>query len=803
MKYSLDWIQRHIDGTLPRLEQIVSEITEKAFEIEGTETHGSDTILEIKVLPNRAHDALSHRGMAREIAALFGLKRKDFAFGWPKTDPEVPSVNISLVNPEWCPRYIGVRVDGVEIKESPKWLRERLEAVGQRSINALVDVTNFVMFDIGQPIHAFDARKLKGGITVRLARKGETMTTLDNKELLFDGTELVIADDEGVLALAGVKGGKRAEVDTTTTSIVLECANFHPTRTRQTSVKHNIRTDASKRYENGITSRLAEEGAKEALGLLLELFPEARVAEPTDKYPRPEREYTTGVSAREVRTLLGVDITERDIADIFSRSGIQFELLSPREHIVYLARTMVGKTYRRGASVTYDAPSEFDCSSLVSWLYKEAGYSIPRISVDQFAYARPISERELLPGDLVFANTGTLQNEGGIHFSTREWMPGTPVPGGIDHVGVFIGEGEIIHATSFHGRVVQEKLAESAQFSMGRRYGRIIGGTEERFVVQVPPERLDLRRPEDLIEEIGRNYGYNNIPAAVSSVGKLGSAHPRLWYGNIVRRFLLERGYSEVYTYSFAKKGEGDIEVMNPVGKDRPYIRRDLSTGIARALAWNMYNGPVIGAEDVRIYEFGNVFRIEHGELKEHHSLVIANAPGNKKHRDEFKSEIEDLVAQIPRVVGLEKSIAPDEVTFQTLPANPTTLKCGGYIAEIHFDALIANLPIPKGYESIVVERDVQYRPVSPFPFIVRDISLFVPVSVPESEIEQVLKKDAGDLVVRCSCFDRFQREGDPRVSYAFRFVFQSFERTLTDEEVNAAMERVYAAARSKGWETR
>jgi phenylalanyl-tRNA synthetase beta subunit len=804
MKYSLEWLSGHIDGVLPPVESLVREITEKAFEVEGVESSARDIVIEAKILPDRAHDALSHRGMAREIAALFNLKRKDVGFGWPKADATVTPIGVAIDEPALCMRYIGVRVDGVSLKESPRWLRDRLESVGQRSINALVDVTNFVMFDIGQPMHAFDARKVSGGIHVRLAKKGETMTTLDNKIVSFDGTELVIADDESVLAMAGVKGGKKAEVDSDTVSIILESANFHPTRTRLTSVKHNIRTDASKRYENGITSDLAEEGAKEALALLLEIYPDAAVANPTDTYPSPEKPYKTGVSVREATALLGVELTEKDIIEIFQRAHIPFDVLSPRKRLLEIADSVIGKEYRRGAGVLLDAPERFDCSSLVAWIYKEVGFSIPRISVDQKVFALPIEEKDLLPGDLVFTNTGIEKSENGIHFESREWMKGTKVPGGIDHVGIWTGEGYILHASSSHRKVVKEKLDDSEQFRNPRSYGRIIEKDEDRFVVTVPPERRDLRRAHDLIEEIGRQYGYNKIPAVLPNTFRKGTAHKRIHYANKIRAYLASMGYSEVYTYSFAKKGEGQIEVMNPVGQDRPFIRTDLAVGMTQALVWNIYNSPLIGVEDIRIFEFGNVFRMNDGGTEEHMSLAIASAPGNKKSKKELEEEMRVVIARVGELLN-GSAFGDQEAAFTVIPIDSATLRHGGYLKEIDLDSAIERSDGSTQYVSeFVSPKDVLYRPVSQYPFVVRDISLFVPADVLESDVELVLKKEAGDLLVKFSCFDRFQKSGEDRISYAFRFVFQSFERTLTDDEVNAAMGRVYSeAAKRNGWEVR
>jgi phenylalanyl-tRNA synthetase beta chain len=236
MKVSYNWLQEHFEKELPAPEKLVELLTFGAFEIEGVEDDGKDTVLDVKVLPDRAHYALSHKGIAYEISALTNIKQKDQDFS------EVPSTNhkkaeVKNLAPEACLRYEARLIEGVTVKESPKWLKEKLQVIGQRSINNIVDATNYVMYDRGQPLHAFDADKVVGGITIRFANKGEKITTLDNKDLVLDESMLLIADDTGPLAIAGVKGGNRAGVTESTKNIILESANFSASLVRKTSTK--------------------------------------------------------------------------------------------------------------------------------------------------------------------------------------------------------------------------------------------------------------------------------------------------------------------------------------------------------------------------------------------------------------------------------------------------------------------------------------------------------------------------------------------------------------------------------------
>jgi len=204
--------------------------------------------------------------------------------------------------------------------------------------------------------------------------------------------------------------------------------------------------------------------------------------------------------------------------DQLKKSGLKFSEVLPREEMVNSARRALGASYRRGASVLRDAPEAFDCSSLVAWCAVQAGFSIPRISVDQYVYSERINKEDLKAGDLIFVNTKKVIHTDGTYFSqvlgrevkeeairteTLEFMPGTKVPEGVDHVGIYIDHGDVIHASLKTGNVIEEKLDQNSAFENIVGYGRIINDEEKRFVVEIPETRTDLRQKENLIKELG------------------------------------------------------------------------------------------------------------------------------------------------------------------------------------------------------------------------------------------------------------------------------------------------------------
>ncbi|MCR4311258.1 MAG: phenylalanine--tRNA ligase subunit beta, partial [Candidatus Taylorbacteria bacterium] len=320
MKISYNWLQSYFEEKLPEPEKLAERITFSFAEIEGVEKHGEDTILDIKILPDRACYTLSHRGVAREVSAILGIKMKEMNWPQPSVVP-VRALTVSVEEPTVVPRYTARVIEGINPKASP-WTKEHLEAIGQRSIGTVVDGANIVMFDMGQPLHAFDADKIEGGIVVRFARQGEKITTLDNKEVTLDESVLIIADEKDPLAIAGIKGGKKAEVTGATQNLILESAIFDASLVRKTSERLGIRTDASKRFENKLAVESALLGMKDFTAYLFETDKAIKVGEIVDVLNAEEKSTVIEITAEFICQRLGVEISKEAIKDILLKLSI-------------------------------------------------------------------------------------------------------------------------------------------------------------------------------------------------------------------------------------------------------------------------------------------------------------------------------------------------------------------------------------------------------------------------------------------------------------------------------------------------
>lgn len=329
MKVSRAWLNKFFATELPDTEVLSDALTFHAAEIEESDTD----MLDVKVLPDRAAYLMSHRGVAKEIAASLNLPLdKDPLADAPAQFPKTNRVAISLDEEGKCARYIGALVENVSVGPSPAWLKEALESVGQRSINNVVDATNYVMLNIGQPLHAFDAGKLgekDGGyaISVRPAREGEYFTSLTGEEYELPEGVLLIADenaDGAPLGVAGVKGGARAAVTESTTVILVEAANFDATSVRRTAQRLKLFTDASSRFQNRPSPELALYGMRDVLALITEIAGGSLVGV-TDVYPHPEERAVVSVTREEMRTTLGTDLTADEIRRALTQLGLSFE----------------------------------------------------------------------------------------------------------------------------------------------------------------------------------------------------------------------------------------------------------------------------------------------------------------------------------------------------------------------------------------------------------------------------------------------------------------------------------------------
>jgi phenylalanyl-tRNA synthetase beta chain len=284
----------------------------------------NDVILEIdnRSLTNRP-DLWGHYGIAREISALYDLPLAEFA---PYAPPAAKDFKIEIEDPARCPRYVGVKIEGLSVKPSPFEIQSRIWRVGMRPINAIVDVTNYVMLAVGQPTHAFDEGNIAGHITVRRARESEKLLLLNGKELGLSPEDLVIADDEAAVGLAGVMGGGKDSVLPETERVILEIANFEPIGIRRTAARHESRTEAAIRYEKGIDPERADIALSLAMKLFADFYPDMRVTGFHDNYPAKLERKTVAVSLGWLEKRLGKRIPDGELSRMLGRLGFDVKI---------------------------------------------------------------------------------------------------------------------------------------------------------------------------------------------------------------------------------------------------------------------------------------------------------------------------------------------------------------------------------------------------------------------------------------------------------------------------------------------
>lgn len=799
MLVSYKWIKEYLGDQTPSVSDLVQNLTLKSFEIEAVEEKDGDHIIDIKVMPDRNHDCLAVLGVVREIVAVCNidvsktnLPSNTFYQNYLNlrsvSDPQKDFDSDFQVKVETdkCERYIGLEVKGVVVKESPEEIKSKLASLGQRSINNIVDITNLIMFELGQPMHAFDVSKLDGKtIFVKQAVSGEIFETLDGKKVPLNEKIMVIADEKESLAIAGIKGGKKAEVDQQTKDILLEAACFNPSLVRTTSVNVGIKTDSSKRFENGITPFLAKLAISRAVELIKRYasHSETNFGQILDVFPKPQHPYKLGFSLREISSIAGIEISEKIVESSLDKLGYKFEYVESKKNFVEIAKTFLGKPYLYGASVLRNRDC-FDCSSLVTVSALESGKQIPRISIDQKVFAKSITESELESGDLVFANT----QDGTIRTESVEFLSGTQVPEGVDHVGIYIGDGKILHSSRKLEKGTEiENLKEAKQFANITGYGRILEKDEKRYVVEIPDTRLDMRLRPDLMEEVLRVWGYENIKERTleentEKINFESKINQEYSFVNDIRLAFADLGFSELISYTFVSKGE--LETMNPVAEGREFLRSNLNTELLNLVPKNTRNLDLVGMKSLQIFEIGKVFY--KNDEKWHLSFVVASEQGksNKNTKvkiEETKKIIESLCGQKVKVYFENDLIVEYDISECVSEYNSSEYK---------------RLP----------EKGNRFKPLSQYPFIVRDIAMWVPENINENEVAETLEKNATDLLQKITLFDVFTKtfeDGSKKTSYAFRLVFQSYEKTLSDEEINPIMEKINLEVTQKQWQVR
>ena len=325
MKISLHWLREFVDVSVaPR--ELRRDLTMIGLNAESCVEAGDDWVFEVEVTTNRP-DCLSHYGIAREVATLYRKPLKPLQFPVKETDPPASGkIAIEIADPDLCARYCGRVIENVQIKPSPAWLAKRLEAIGQRPINNVADATNYVLMELGHPLHAFDLERVRERkIIVRRAKPNEILKTLDGVARNLKTDQLVIADAARAVALAGVMGGEESEISGSTRHVLLESAWFDPISIRRTAKSQGMHTEASHRFERGADIEMAEIAIDRTAALIQEIAGGEVRRGIVDVYPRPQRREGILLRRSQICRVLGAELAGDEIERILGGLGFPLE----------------------------------------------------------------------------------------------------------------------------------------------------------------------------------------------------------------------------------------------------------------------------------------------------------------------------------------------------------------------------------------------------------------------------------------------------------------------------------------------
>jgi phenylalanyl-tRNA synthetase beta chain len=321
MKIVYNWLKEFVDVTASP-DDLRARLSLAGIAVDSVEETVAGPVLDAEVTANRP-DCLGHLGIAREVAAIYRLPLKPLHPALKEvSEKTADATRVEIEAPELCGRFTARVIRGVKVQPSPDWLRQRLEAIGEKSINNVVDVTNYVMFELGHPLHAFDFDKLaEHRLVVRRAQPGEKLKTLDGGEQKLTKDICVIADAQRAVSVGGIMGGANSEISFSTKNILIECAWFDPISIRRSSKALGLRTEASYRFERGADPEMAEPASRRAAELIQQLAGGELLAGVVDVYPGREAEKRLELSRKELLRVMGADVPDRDIEQILSALG--------------------------------------------------------------------------------------------------------------------------------------------------------------------------------------------------------------------------------------------------------------------------------------------------------------------------------------------------------------------------------------------------------------------------------------------------------------------------------------------------
>jgi phenylalanyl-tRNA synthetase beta chain len=630
----------------------------------------NDQLIEVDLTPNRA-DCLSVEGVAREVALLNELE-----FNVTQINPHAvehqETLDVKISAPEACPRYLGRLIKGVNATaETPLWMQERLRRSGLRSLGSVVDVTNYVLLEMGQPLHAFDAAKLSGGIEVRLAHADETFSLLNDQEIKSNSETLVIADAEKALALAGVMGGSESAVSDNTQDIFLECAFFNPSFMMGKARHYGLHTDSSHRFERGVDAELQSRAIERATQLIVEIAGGSvgAITEVVAEQYLPERPAVT-LRQQRIKRILGVALDEAEVEGILQRLGM---------------------------SIVKDA---------------------------------------------------------------------------------------------------------------------------EGWQVTPPGFRFDIAIEADLIEELGRVYGYNNLPqTSLLMRSALSEAPEAVLEIDQIKDLLVGRDYQEAITYSFVDEDlqktlvpeDTYIKLQNPISSELAVMRTTLWCGLLQAAAYNTKRQHT----RVRLFEAGQRFLgtdvAQQEKMLAGIALGSANPEqwGEKARKVDFydiKADVEAICAltgrEVQFVVAKHNTLHPGQsAEIQTMQGQSL-----GWIGMLHptlekqlgFDG---NVFLFELSQAVLLERNVPvFNSLSKFPSVRRDLALLIKEEVSFEAVKKCIDDCQEKLIKQVMVFDIYRGQGVEQgyKSIALGLIMQDATQTLTDSEIDAIVNSVLDALSNK-----
>ena len=725
----------------------------------------SQDIVDIKTPANR-FDMLSIIGVAREISA----NSKNNQLIEPKNiKTEFSKKDLTKIeNKQICKHFISVRIKINKKVESPQWLVDNLIAAGMRPINVMVDITNFVMLETGQPSHAYDANKLKSNLGVRYAKNNEELITLDGVTRKLSKDDLIIVDSNKPIGLAGVMGGKDTETDNNTTNIFLEIANFDKTVVRKNAQRHGIRTEASTRYEKGLPLPLQVY----ATNRLIYLFKKICAAEVVDSvneqlYDWPWIQHI-GLRIRKAEKFLGMKLDEKQLIQGLQKRGFEAEHFS----IVKEARKHLGKPYLLGATFRLNGTDCFDCSYLTDYIYSLIGLRIGHTAKEQFdnGYGLEVNVQELKAGDLIFLqrpfDDKNLEKE-------RD---------GIRHVGIYIGKSEVIEASYDEGRVVKTKLKEFLESGKVRGIRRYANNFNHTIAVTAPWWREDVRIEQDLFEECAKIVGYENMPTTLPSLPPMHTnMHQNIVNLKKLRQLLVDRGLFEVMSYSFVSKKhlqsdnqeeDKHLKVVNPLSSEQEYLRSTLLSSHLQIIKNNKnYHQKKYGFFEIsKVYEkdSSKVGKSEKWQL----GITIVGNEGEKK----IKSLIDVINAKYKLNLRFdplpsnryEKGISANIVLNDIVNGNFGRLS--SKISKAHY-----KIPGDVSYcemnldEIDLNDKDFKVEDIPSYQLIYRDVTLEIDNKIWWQEILDTIKLDK--VLTKVEFIDEFKndqliKESKKRISF-------------------------------------